>query len=125
MENVVRKRKIHIAVIVTVLLLCCALLIILSLCGVGVPCIFHKLTGWQCAGCGNTRAAIALFKLDFKGMIEYNLMFPLEMIYVGWMCFSFSKNYIKTGEATYSTPHISMDIIVLAVILIWWIVRNL
>ncbi|MBE7065475.1 MAG: DUF2752 domain-containing protein [Ruminococcaceae bacterium] len=121
----VKKRKVYVAVTAVILLLCIALLIILNLCGAGVPCIFRKLTGWQCAGCGNTRAAISLLKLDFKAMIEYNLLFPLELIYVAWVCFSFSRNYIKTGKATYTTPHISMDIIVLAVMSIWWVVRNL
>lgn len=32
--------------------------------GVGIPCPFYRLTGWQCPGCGVTRLCVALLRGD-------------------------------------------------------------
>ena len=49
-----------------------------------IGCIFLKLTGVICPGCGMTRAVIALCKLDFKCAFSYHplvLLLPLIFIY--------------------------------------------
>ena len=33
--------------------------------GVGLVCIFNKITGLHCSGCGMTRAVVSLMNLDF------------------------------------------------------------
>lgn len=38
----------------------------------GVPCLFHKVTGLWCTGCGVTRMVIRLSKLDFVGAFRSN-----------------------------------------------------
>lgn len=40
--------------------------------GHGIPCLFHKLTGLRCPGCGVTRMIMALARLDFSGAFRYN-----------------------------------------------------
>lgn len=39
---------------------------------IGVVCPFHELFGWDCPGCGGTRMAVSLLKLDFYQAFRYN-----------------------------------------------------
>lgn len=38
------------------------------------PCIFHRVTGLHCPGCGNTRALHALLHGDVAASLSYNLL---------------------------------------------------
>ena len=38
------------------------------------PCVFHKLTGLYCPGCGNTRALAALLHGDIAGSLAKNVL---------------------------------------------------
>lgn len=101
-----------------------AIFYILAKMGIGIPCLFYQITGWQCPGCGNSRAALALMGLDFKGALGYNLLFPLEFGYIGWVLFHCCRNYLRGKGFFYKPPVIGIDIGVLAAVLGWWVVRN-
>ena len=50
---------------------------------IGIPCIFHEITGLYCPGCGGTRAMFSLIKLDFYQAMRYNaliILFPILII---------------------------------------------
>lgn len=53
---------------------------------IGIPCIFHKITGLYCPGCGITRAFFALLELDITKAFHENALFttclPLVIIYI-------------------------------------------
>ncbi len=54
--------------------------------GIGVPCLFHELTGLYCPGCGITHAAQSLAGLDFVRAFEYNpLVFGLFPLFVAYL----------------------------------------
>lgn len=40
--------------------------------GFSIPCIFHKITGWKCPGCGITTLILCLLEGDFKGAFAAN-----------------------------------------------------
>jgi hypothetical protein len=40
--------------------------------GIGVPCPFLALTGWQCPLCGGTRMGAALLRGDLRGAFAHN-----------------------------------------------------
>ena len=48
-----------------------------------IPCIFHKITGLLCPGCGISRMIIAMFHGDFYKAFCYNkLLFVSSPIFV-------------------------------------------
>lgn len=46
--------------------------IFIRITGLAVPCIFRKITGFLCPGCGITRSIIAAVRLDFAKAFSYN-----------------------------------------------------
>ena len=52
---------------------------------IGIPCVFHMLTGFYCPGCGATRAIRALMKFNIYEAFRYNslivILFPLGLVY--------------------------------------------
>ena len=93
--------------------------------GLGIPCLFNRITGLQCPGCGISRAFSALFIGRFDQFVEYNLLAPVIALYLLWIAFFTARHYIKTGKLTYSSPYRWMDIAMLAALILWWIVRNM
>ena len=93
--------------------------------GIGIPCLFRLATGWLCPGCGNSRAVLALLRLDITAALQYNMLFPLEFFYLGWVLFHCVAAYLKGGRFAYRSTHLWMDIAILAILLLWWPLRNL
>jgi len=93
--------------------------------GIGLSCVFYQLTGLQCPGCGNSRAAIALLRLDFAGALGHNLLFPVEFGYLIWVALCGCRAYLQTGRFSYKPKYWWMDAAVLALVVIWGVVRNL
>lgn len=92
--------------------------------GWGIPCLIKKITGLDCPGCGNTRASLALLRFDIKSMLQYNLFFPLECVYVIGVYSACSVNYIKKGKFSYHTKPNFFDISFLVLLVLWTVVRN-
>lgn len=44
-----------------------------------IPCYFHELTGFECTGCGITRAIYSLMHFDFIAAIRYNALFVFSI----------------------------------------------
>lgn len=93
--------------------------------GIGIPCLFYRVTGLLCPGCGNSRAALALLRLDIGAALEYNLLFPLEFFYLGWVILHCCANYLRGKSFSYRPPWIWLDAVTLAAVVLWWILRNL
>lgn len=102
-----------------------ATLYILARLGFGIPCLFYQITGLQCPGCGNTRAVLAMLRLDVKSALEYNLLFPLEFGYIGWVLLHCCRRYLQTGQFAYLPSRRWLDAVLLALVVLWWILRNL
>lgn len=70
MKPVTKQRIIAISVLVLILAYAC-----LSACfHVGLPCIFHTLTGLYCPGCGLGRSVLSLLSGDWKQAFRYNVL---------------------------------------------------
>ena len=44
----------------------------LKVTGIGIPCIFRKITGWYCPGCGITTLILCISEQDFVGAFWAN-----------------------------------------------------
>ncbi|ADL03247.1 DUF2752 domain-containing protein [Lacrimispora saccharolytica] len=55
--------------------------------GLGLPCLFHSLTGLYCPGCGGTRAVRSLLQGDLRMSFQYH---PLVL----YACFVFFMELI-------------------------------
>ena len=74
-----------------------AYLLIYRSLGVGIPCIFHEITGLLCPGCGITRAIDALLRADVFGALRFNQMIFVYLAYMLWLALTATARYIK-GE---------------------------
>ena len=93
--------------------------------GVGIPCLFHLITGLNCPGCGVTRMLISIFRFDFTNAFQANAvlfcMHPfLLMLFAYWL-----YRYIRYG--TYKTNR-WIEIVCwsfVSILLAWGVVRNI
>ena len=92
--------------------------------GLAIPCVFYQITGLLCPGCGNTRAALALLRLDVPAAFAYNPLFLVEFFYLAWIIFHCSRAFLKGKPFYYKPPLPILDIGILILILSWWIIRN-
>ena len=67
--------------------------------GIGIPCVFHLITGKYCPGCGISRMFISLLHLDFVSAAKYNIL-ALSLLPCALLLFICkSVEYVKTGES--------------------------
>lgn len=86
-------------------------------------CVFHRLTGLDCPGCGAQRMAYALLHGDIDAAWGYNpflmLLLPL-IVFMIWLEFNRKKK-----PALYACFYSTAMIYTLSVLIItWFIVRN-
>ena len=88
-------------------------------------CIFHALTGWQCPGCGGTRAIYHLMHLHGSEALHYNalvaVLVPLALIYfVFWY-------WTLLGSGRGPRLHLPRPVVVCLylAVLIFGVVRNI
>ena len=86
---------------------------------IGIPCLFYKITGLYCPGCGITRAIISLVKLEFYQAFRYNMMIVILIPFV--IICSFYK-YIMKGQKEIPSY---IFFILLVIIMIFAILRNI
>lgn len=87
-------------------------------------CMFHELTGWECPGCGSQRALHALLTGDVAGAWHFNALFVLELpLLVLLVAAWYMRSRVPWLHRTLNSRSVILGI--LAVIILWTIVRNL
>jgi len=86
-------------------------------------CIFNKITGFYCAGCGISRGVHSLLRGDFYKAADQNLLlvtaFPLSVI---WLTSRFLKLKYSENMKKYDTAVIIFFIII---VLLFMVLRNI
>lgn len=89
----------------------------------GLPCIFHKITGLYCPGCGITRMFVSIFKLNIYQAFRYNplvfilLIISLFYLLVDALKYKISKVHIALPKSIY--------IVLLIIVIGFGILRNI
>lgn len=94
-----------------------------SVIGVFPPCLFNKISGLLCPGCGLTRMCLYMIKLDFKSAYEANRCVFVFM----WIWAAYGITVFIGKPKILRNKRIINTIVYVTVIafLIWGILRNI
>ena len=88
-----------------------------------IPCLFREVTGLQCPGCGTSRMALALMRLDIPAAFFYNpvafFSFPM------WVLISIAAFFGRPKALRSAKVLLRILYINIAVYMIFAVVRNL
>ena len=93
--------------------------------GFVIPCIFHRITGFYCPGCGVTRMCINIIKLDFYSAFRSN---PAVFVIVPFLAIIFAVraySYLKYGTAKHEKWMTVIEITSLTILIIFGVLRNI
>lgn len=88
-------------------------------------CVFHALTGWQCPGCGFTRALHAVMHGHPLQALRYNYFFIISIplaIAVAFTSWSHSRMAHRLKPIVQGR---SVILGYVALFFVWWIARNI
>ena len=93
--------------------------------GIGIPCMFHLITGFKCPGCGVTHMCVALLQLDFRGAYESNQMLFLLSLFLAIVFATYIAGYVRDGE--WKMNRLQTGVLSVSIILLigFGIVRNI
>lgn len=95
---------------------------ILAIIGKPIPCIFHKITGLYCPGCGVTRMILSLLKFDFAKAFSYNqLCFIYLFLFIGYLLYVLIFKLLK--KPIKKVPDKVM-LVLLLIAIVFGILRN-
>lgn len=58
-----------------------------------IPCVFNKITGFYCPGCGMTRAVHSILRFDFYQALRFNaLIFIISPIFIFYCLSNYRGN---------------------------------
>lgn len=99
----VNKKKVSLSIVIGVLLLMFGIfyMYVIETYDVIIPCVFHRLTGWYCPGCGITRMILSLTEFQFHQAFHYNILvfslLPYAILYflTNYICWITDKPIVK------------------------------
>lgn len=126
MSQIEKKRLIRcLCVILPSLIAAICFLVVITKLNVGFAlCPVRALTGFNCPGCGNTRAMIALLHLRFLESLSYNYAYPIEFSFLLFVVVMACKNYVKEGKLSYYPKRPAAVCALLVLLVVWGVVRN-
>jgi len=87
-------------------------------------CPFFTLTGYQCPGCGSQRAIHDLLHLNLAGALAHNALLVVCVPLLALMFYA-QRHAHRHARLYHFLNGRSFILLVLAVIIAWWILRNL
>lgn len=109
----------------SVLLLGFLYLLLFKHTGLALDCVFQRITGFYCPGCGISRMLLALSELDFYRAFRYNpgvaVISPLLMFYI----ITRTVYYVRGLPYTVSKRESRLWILLMILIMLYGIIRNL
>ena len=99
--------------------------IFVSYTGLASPCLFRKVTGLLCPGCGVTGMCVALLHLDWRGAFSchpvlFVLLLPLTAVFI-----CSAAGYVQNGRFWFARWQNLILYVSVAALVIFGVVRNL
>ena len=99
--------------------------IFVSYTGLAIPCLFRKVTGLLCPGCGVTGMCVALLHLDRRGAFSchpvlFVLLLPLTAVFICG-----AAGYVQNGRFRFARWQNLILYVSVAALVIFGVVRNL
>jgi uncharacterized protein DUF2752 len=88
------------------------------------PCPYLWVTGLACPGCGGLRCVHALTHLDLPAALGYNALAVAMFPVIGWLWLRWTMR-VARGEPRRSLSDPRLLWALLAVVLLFWVVRDL
>ena len=88
-----------------------------------IPCMFYKITGFKCAGCGMTRAMHYLVNGNIKKAIWYNLMIIPGFFVLAYSCYRYIKYILKNEPIVNKSLEYILKVF-LVILIFFMIIRN-
>ncbi len=93
--------------------------------GLSIPCPIHLATGLNCPGCGVSRMALSLLRLDFAAAFRYNaVLFCLLPVLLGLGALH-AVRYVRLGTKRAGKIGEAIEWTLVVALLIWGVVRNI
>ena len=103
----------------------CAYVLFCQFTGWGLPCPIHLVTGLNCPGCGVSRMLLSMLRLDFSAAFHYNAVLFCMLPLLALLICLWIYRYIRYGGPRTSSVEKVLEIAMVAVLLVWGVVRNL
>lgn len=88
-------------------------------------CIFYKLTGYYCPGCGAGRACYSILHGEFYQAFRYNPLLCILLPWIGLYIAACALQWVLTGRETVSRRiPVWITYIIMAVVILFGVVRN-
>lgn len=100
-------------------------MLIWQLSGIGFPCVFYKLSGLHCPGCGISRMLISLLRFDLYAAFQYNAGILTALPALAVLFIQICIHYVKKGNLLLSKKQEFLAIAIVIWLLLFWILRNI
>ncbi len=87
-----------------------------------LACLFHKFTGWDCPGCGLTRAVFSFFAGDWTLSFYFHPLGPLVGLFICYLFVLTLKKVNTWAPEKWLNPRRSWSF--LLILIAWGILRN-
>lgn len=93
--------------------------------GFAIPCIFRRITGFYCPGCGVTRMCINIIKLDFYSAFRSNSAIFVIIPFLAVIFAVRTYSVLKYGIAKQKIWMTVIEITSIIILIIFGILRNI
>lgn len=93
--------------------------------GMAIPCVFYRVTGWKCPGCGVTRMCVALLQFKWSEAWNYHPMLLIQLPFLGLIALRNIVAYIKNGVCRVSRFETVVIYIGIVLLIGFTVFRNL
>lgn len=87
-------------------------------------CAFHRVTGWQCPGCGGLRAVHHLLRGDVVTAFRFNQLVMLALPFAAWFALRRIVQVPRAKKPSFRAQA-RWAWAALVILIVFWIVRNL